>query len=668
MANGDNNAPSSFQPDSGGQPQQQQQGNTPASFQPDNGGDTSDPTAQPQEGVLGAVGNDVAGMFKGQFDPKQLLQTVLLGPEKPLVDGIKQLAGVWQQDQQRKQQGASGLYRAAAAAGTAVGVNVLGMEQAAARGDIGGVIGHTILPAAIAIAGPAIHAATGEGGLLGKGAVDDMTAQSSFIVDDQVGKFTDKLLQAGGQVRKQVGELVKSIASNDESLDQQETGGKGSIPLKPIEKGVREAVNTFNPEGAATPKLNAAIKMIDGQEGSSISWETAKAIRSEVGSLRASAVRAKAFEQAGALSRMYGDLSTAMGDRADQLGLSSQFDAFNKLHSTMSQYYEGLLGDITNADNGVDALKIMKDPSNRGELSQLMKDLSPFGEQYGLKPSSMSELTAKLEPLYRRAIKVPLTMEGRMTALAKHPLAAGSAAAAAYSLPLGMGPKMLAGLFMAASASEFMDRVQALRAIKEFGGPFPIEGKFGSATDAINEEVPQVAKPYKGDGGTAAPPRAPQPSGPQLGGGGQKQLTGNVANFPVKVETDNLGIRWASTPDSPSRVSIPKSVADADVEAYARPKLAEQSQMASKLQAGGQERSGASSETPSIDEATGERLQTAGKLQRAISKLRSGKDLSDDTIKYIEEQSGLKLNDSTIAKVEKALKNKLKKVRGDEDE
>src|SRR5256885_16464131 len=42
---------------------------------------------------------------------------------------------------------------------------------------------------------------------------------------------------------------------------------------------------------------------------------------------------------------------------------------------------------------------------------------------------------------------------------------------------------------------------------------------------------------------------------------------------PIRVESQ-MGIRWAS--DGTNRVSIPNSISDSDVEAYARPKLAEQ--------------------------------------------------------------------------------------------
>jgi hypothetical protein len=53
--------------------------------------------------------------------------------------------------------------------------------------------------------------------------------------------------------------------------------------------------------------------------------------------------------------------------------------------------------------------------------------------------------------------------------------------------------------------------------------------------------------------------------------------------MPLKMETDSLGIRWAVSPDGSSRVSIPKNVPDEAAEAYARPKLAEQSQIRSML-------------------------------------------------------------------------------------
>lgn len=43
----------------------------------------------------------------------------------------------------------------------------------------------------------------------------------------------------------------------------------------------------------------------------------------------------------------------------------------------------------------------------------------------------------------------------------------------------------------------------------------------------------------------------------------------------IRFSTDSMGIRWAHSPDSPEPVSIPKSVAAADMEEYAAKKLAD---------------------------------------------------------------------------------------------
>lgn len=54
---------------------------------------------------------------------------------------------------------------------------------------------------------------------------------------------------------------------------------------------------------------------------------------------------------------------------------------------------------------------------------------------------------------------------------------------------------------------------------------------------------------------------------------------------PIRMETDTVGVKWAVDPDG-VRVSIPKSVAKADVQDYARQKLAEQVQGRKKVAAG----------------------------------------------------------------------------------
>jgi hypothetical protein len=62
----------------------------------------------------------------------------------------------------------------------------------------------------------------------------------------------------------------------------------------------------------------------------------------------------------------------------------------------------------------------------------------------------------------------------------------------------------------------------------------------------------------------------PEPSPPNAFAGAT-----STAPQPPRIETDSLGIRWAVAQDG-ARVSIPKGIADADVAAYAAPKLDEQ--------------------------------------------------------------------------------------------
>jgi hypothetical protein len=59
-----------------------------------------------------------------------------------------------------------------------------------------------------------------------------------------------------------------------------------------------------------------------------------------------------------------------------------------------------------------------------------------------------------------------------------------------------------------------------------------------------------------GQGKAATPPMTPPPS-------------------PVTFTTDNLGVRWAHSPESPEPVSIPKSVPESEVQDYATKKLAD---------------------------------------------------------------------------------------------
>jgi len=73
---------------------------------------------------------------------------------------------------------------------------------------------------------------------------------------------------------------------------------------------------------------------------------------------------------------------------------------------------------------------------------------------------------------------------------------------------------------------------------------------------------------------TPTQPPIASPGTPQ----GHPNLFEIASPLGIRAETDSMGIRWAISPEG-YRVSIPKGIADADIESYATPKLEEQAQI-----------------------------------------------------------------------------------------
>lgn len=112
---------------------------------------------QESPGFLSALGEDLLGVAKS-------LPQVLGGPIAAPYFGLKKAIEDYKvyketgktpaqlEDESRKQAGYGLGTRALAPVAEAIGVNVQGMERAAARGDTAGVFGHTVVPTAMAAA------------------------------------------------------------------------------------------------------------------------------------------------------------------------------------------------------------------------------------------------------------------------------------------------------------------------------------------------------------------------------------------------------------------------------------------------------------------------------------------------------------------------------------
>jgi hypothetical protein len=119
---------------------------------------------QAQSGFWSALGSDIKGMIQGL--PSALGMALPSGDPRVMAAQMRMrseaMSAVAQNLESEKQAGYSARYRAAAVAAQSIGVNVPGMEQAAAQGDPGAVLGH-------AAAVPAVMAASARLGPTAKG-------------------------------------------------------------------------------------------------------------------------------------------------------------------------------------------------------------------------------------------------------------------------------------------------------------------------------------------------------------------------------------------------------------------------------------------------------------------------------------------------------------------
>ena len=108
-------------------------------------------------GFWQSVGEDVSRMVP--HTAPELAYSALNALTLGASGNARFLANAVQNDQARKAEGRSLAYRAIAPVGEAIGINAPGMEQAANQGNTGAVLGHTVVPAATALAAPVIEGA-----------------------------------------------------------------------------------------------------------------------------------------------------------------------------------------------------------------------------------------------------------------------------------------------------------------------------------------------------------------------------------------------------------------------------------------------------------------------------------------------------------------------------
>lgn len=292
-----------------------------------------------------------------------------------------------------------------------------------------------------------------------------------------------ELSRVKAAVGNRVGELTTAI-SNADSEASASMGKVGSISVPQAYEEMIQTQQKVDPAMSKMPTADKAAKLMADQFGGQLAdsvkipFEQAKSLRTDIGYM---ARNVKVPSERAVLDATYANLTDQMKARADELGMSDKFEAYNQLHRVMMDYAHdnGILGKLFKADTGLDFFKELAKPSNGPELASLNKDLG----QFGLAANFFNDLKAAHKNTFRLARVAESgegsTLQGKIKAVGAHPIAAGSAFVTAASLPLP--GKYVVSLLAASKAADYADRVAAAAEIRKQGGAPPIEGKFGAA-------------------------------------------------------------------------------------------------------------------------------------------------------------------------------------------
>lgn len=154
----------------------------------------------------------------------------------------------------------------------------------------------------------------------------------------------------------------------------------------------------------------------------------------------------------------------------------------------------------------------------------------------------------------------------KMITPAQNPYAAPIEAPSAEGVP-GSVPKPSGRLVVLPQEAQALDQMQRI------------------AKQRASEHGMQYAAGMRPAGGGRVPMSPTRTMTTEFPGTREAIPQGNQTPFspPFKMETDTMGLKWAVSPDGQYRVTIPASIPDEGIAAYAVPRLAEQARIFSSL-------------------------------------------------------------------------------------
>jgi hypothetical protein len=247
-----------------------------------------------------------------------------------------------EQDQARKAAGYSVPYRALAPVAQSVGVNVPGMEQSAAEGDVGGVLGHAAAPIAAMAATEAIKQVgpvAKRTALLGKTpeeAYQSALKPSTTIAPEKVAKMVQTGLQEGIPVSKAGAEKLSSLIDdvNQKIADRIDAGKSTNIDTQAVAARADQVKAKFATQVNPTADLSAI---------ESAKQEFLANNPNGISAAQAQAMKQGTYQQLS--SKAYGELKSASIEAQKALArglkeeLATAFPELKDLNAKDSQLY-----------------------------------------------------------------------------------------------------------------------------------------------------------------------------------------------------------------------------------------------------------------------------------------------------------------------------------------
>lgn len=348
------------------------------------------------------------GLFKSWFeDLKGLVRPGAVAPYPGVdLEGKQAIAEQSsEQNESEKQAGYSTPYRVAATLGSSVGVNVPGVEESAAKGDVGGVVGHLLaVPTVMAAGEVGGRALSKVGELRARGAeagkVQSIVRKVTGVenaVKESVGKAADKHAEAlaarPAEVKEHFQKTQDVKNSNEEAATQHSTKAALDTGIEKLSKDFSEELTQLDKKVRSQANDNYATVRAKVGDATIPRTNLAEAVKSAEGKLQGSSENIKVFRDILTKSDAMEDVVHSGGQKfgpgtplyesvkASPLGLPNE--ASPATFADLQGYYSELGDKLSSGGLPGDVYQAMKGlRENIGQMMQSMADGAGAGAEF----------------------------------------------------------------------------------------------------------------------------------------------------------------------------------------------------------------------------------------------------------------------------------------------